>query len=140
MEGRFHPRRQGDAGELSAMQWLTWEGYDVYLPLGPSPDIDLIGHRDGELVRVQVKTSSVWRNGRWEFTICTRGGNQSWTGVVKHFSPDRCDYLFAVATDGRRWFIPASEVGGGNGILVGGPKYAPYEVDRGRPLLAPVAA
>ena len=75
--------------------------------------------------------------GRWQVSLVTRGGNQSWTGIVKHFSPDRADYLFAHVADGRRWFIPAAEVGGGTAILLGGPKYAAFEVEpggRSRPL------
>jgi hypothetical protein len=84
--------------------------------------------------RVQVKTSSVRRKGRWEVMICTRGGNRSWNGLVKRFSPVRCDRLFVVAGDGRRWFIPARSVEGGVGITLGGPKYAEFEVERGRTL------
>jgi hypothetical protein len=34
--------------------------------------------------------------------ISTRGGNQSWSGVVKYLEPSRCDYLFVLAGDGRR--------------------------------------
>ena len=69
--------------------------------------------------------------------VCTKGGgNQSWNGVVKRFSATRCDWLFVLVADGRRWFIPASEVGGGSAIMLGGPKDAAYEVDPGRPLAA----
>jgi hypothetical protein len=31
-------------------------------------------------------------------------------------------------------------VGGGDGIVLGGPKYADYEVERGRPLSEAIAA
>jgi hypothetical protein len=41
--------------------------------------------------------------------------------------------------DGRRWFIPASELGGGTSIVVGGPKYSEFEVDPGAPLQARTA-
>jgi hypothetical protein len=68
--------------------------------------------------------------------VGTRGGNQSWSGLVKHFSADRADYLFVHVADGRRWFIPATEVGGGTAILLGGPKYAAYEIEPGRPFEA----
>jgi hypothetical protein len=134
MEGRISPRLQGDIGEWSAIGWLIEHGAKVYLPLGHSPDVDLVADLAGRLVRVQVKTSSVYRNGRFEVTLCTRGGNQSWNGVVKHFEPAHSDYLFVHAGDGRRWFIPSSVVGGGSGILVGGPKYDAYEVEPDRPL------
>ena len=135
-----NPRRQGDLGELSAIEWLTLRGCPLWLPLGHSPDCDLVTRIDGRLAAVQVKTSTVARNGRFEVTLCTRGGNRSWSGVVKRFSRERCDWLFVLVADGRRWFIPAAEVGGGSGILVGGPKYAAYEVEPGRPLTAAMAA
>ena len=83
-------------------------------------------------LRVQVKTTTVFRKGRWCVTLATRGGNQSWNGLVKRFSATRCDRLFVLAGDGRRWLIPAAAVGGA-GVLLGGPKYAAYEIDPGRP-------
>ena len=49
-------------------------------------------------------------------------------------TPDRCDYLFVLVGDGRRWFIPAEALGGRNRMCLGGPKYAEYEVEAGRPL------
>jgi hypothetical protein len=125
---------QGDLGEVSAMEWLASLGAFVFVPVGHSPDYDVVADLEGRLLRVQVKTSRYFRTGRWVVAVCTRGGNQSWSGLVKRMDPSRCDYLFAHVADGRRWFIPSTKVGGGNGILLGGPKYAPYEVDRGRPL------
>jgi PD-(D/E)XK endonuclease len=131
---RMSPRRQGDLGELSAMEWLGSQGYAVYYPIGHSPDTDLIVDDGCTLQRVQVKTTTRWRDRRWEVMLCTHGGNQSWNGVVKHFSSSRCDSLFVAVADGRRWFMPAGAVGGGSGIVLGGPKYAEYEVEPGRPL------
>jgi Holliday junction resolvase-like predicted endonuclease len=130
----MNPRQQGDLGEQSAVEWLWSQGHPVFVPFGHSPDIDLIALIDGRAVRVQVKTSRRRvPTDRWEVMICTRGGNQSWNGLSKHFESDRCDYLFVLVGDGRRWFIPAAIVEGGSGIAVGGPKYAAYEVDPGRP-------
>ncbi|MGA9876659.1 MAG: group I intron-associated PD-(D/E)XK endonuclease [Solirubrobacteraceae bacterium] len=128
------PRRQGDLGEISAIEWLSAQEHSIYLPLGHSPHCDLIAEKTGILMRVQVKTCTVFRGGRWEVTLCTRGGNQSWNGLVKHLDPKQIDYLFVLVGDGRRWFIPAGAVAGGTGILLGGPKYAGFEVDSGRPL------
>jgi hypothetical protein len=125
MFGSVNPRRQGDLGEVSAIEWLVSRGYPVRLPLGHSPDVDVVTRIEGRLVGVQVKTSTVLRPGRFEVTICTRGGNQSWSGLVKRFSAERCDWLFVLVADGRRWFIPASEVGGGSGIVLGGPQSTP---------------
>jgi hypothetical protein len=59
---------------------------------------------------------------------------------VKRCSSERCDWLFVLAGDGRRWFIRAAEVGGGDGSLLGGPKYVAYEIESGRPLSEALAA
>jgi hypothetical protein len=130
------PRRQGDAGELSAMQWLVWAGAILWAPVFTHPDSDLIAEFGERLVRVQVKTSTCWRNNRWHVTLATRGGNQSWNGLVKRLDTNRCDALFVHVGNGRRWYIPASALGGGSGIALGGPKYSEYEVERGEPLQA----
>jgi hypothetical protein len=128
------PRQQGHWGELVAQLWLTGQGYDVFAPVGHSRDVDLVAMRGSELLRVQVKTTAYFVCNRWSVTLATRGGNRSWSGMVKRFSPDRCDALFVLVADGRCWFIPAGVVGGGCGVNLGGPKYAQYEVDRGPPL------
>ena len=117
------------------MEWLVSRGYKLWLPLGHSPNVDMIAEDESErTLRVQVKTTTHERNGRGVVAICTRGGNRSWNGLVKRFSAARCDWLFVLVGDGRRWFIPAGEVDGGTGVCLGGPKYAEFEVDPGHPL------
>ncbi|MEA2244934.1 MAG: endonuclease [Solirubrobacteraceae bacterium] len=134
---KIPPRLQGDIGELSAMVWLAWQGAKVYVPVGHSPDVDdVVADFGDRLVAVQVKTSTVERNGRWDVSPSTRGGNRSWSGVVKYFGAERCDFLFVHVGDGRRWFIPSDAVDGGSCIRLGGPKYAAYEVERDEPLAA----
>jgi hypothetical protein len=135
MEARISRREQGDIGERAAAAWLIGQPHiSVFVPFGHSPDTDLIALIDDRIVRVQVKTSTVLvNNARYHVSLATRGGNQSWSGLVKRFSATRCDYLFVLVADGRQWFIPSAVVEGGTGIVVGGPKYAAYEVDRGRP-------
>lgn len=116
------------------MSWLVDQGATVFIPLGHSPHIDLVAYMDDRLVGVQVKTSNCIQNDRFAVTLATRGGNQSWSGLVKRFDRFRCDHLFVHVGDGRRWFIPAAAVEGGTGLLLGGPKYEAYEVEPGRPL------
>ena len=136
----MNTREQGDIGEFSAMQWLAEQGARIYLPLGHSPDADFVADMpDGRLIRVQVKTTTFFRDGRWCPLIATRGGNQSWTGVAKYFSPERCDYLFVLVADGRRWFIPADRIEARTGLALGGPKYSEYEVEPGQPILRAAA-
>jgi hypothetical protein len=127
-----NPREQGDVGERSAVAWLWSEGWAVFVPFGHAPDVDLVALRGREVLRVQVKTSTCHVQGRWSVTLATRGGNRSSSGFVKRFSAARCDALFVLVGDGRRWFLPSEAVGGGSGMLLGGPKYAAFEVARGR--------
>ena len=136
MELVWTPRRQSDAGELSAINWLFSAGARVYVPLFSDPDCDLIADFGNRVHRVQVKTSTCWRNDRFVVALCTRGGNQSWNGIVKRLDATRCDRLFVHVGDGRRWYIPAAVLGGGSGIVLGGPKYAQFEVEAGAPLQA----
>ena len=134
MDLAWTPKRQGDAGELSAISWLFSAGADVWVPLFTSSDVDVIADFGDRIDRVQGKTSTCWRNGRWNVTLCTRGGNQSWNGLVKRLDPSRCDALFVHAGDGRRWYILASALGASSALLLGGPKYAEYEVEPGERL------
>ncbi len=130
----MNPREQGDLGEKAAAAWLWSQGHTVAFPFGHSPDWDLMVEIDHVPLRVQVKTTGQFVKGRWSVSVCTRGGNRSWNGVVKRLSPDRCDRLFVLVGDGRQWFIPAAAVAGGVGLLLGGPKYARFEVERGEAL------
>ena len=93
---RMSPRKQGDLGELSAINWLMEQNYDVYLPLGHSPDYDIVADDGETLLRVQVKTSTQHRNRRWCVALCTRGGNRSWNGASSssaHRAVTGCSYL-----------------------------------------------
>ena len=101
------------------------EPYDLIADFGARPE------------RIQVKTSTFTRKHRWDVAVCTRGGNRSWSGLVKRLDPTRYDHLFVHVGDGRRWFIPAAAVDGGNIIRVGGPKYAEWAIEPAQPLLAP---
>ena len=135
----MNPSRQGDLGEVSAIEWLTSVGATVFVPIGHSTDVDLIAEAHGRLLRVQVKTSTqrVWgRDGHWRrpVSIVTRGGNRSWNGAVKSIDPALVDHLFAHTTDGRRWFIPTTVLDASTSVTLGGPKYSQFEIEPGRPI------
>jgi hypothetical protein len=127
-----NPRRQGDIGEGIAAAWLIQAGFGVWIPFGHSPDCDLIAQRGEQLWRVQVKTATTYRSGRDQVVVATRGGKQSWNRISKRFSAHRCDWLFVLVGDGRRWLIPAVAVEGTTGICLGGPKYAEFELHHNR--------
>jgi hypothetical protein len=140
MNRLLNRRQQGDLGEASAIDWLTRHGATVSAPLGHSPNYDLIAEIEGRILRIQVKTSIFRRptpNGheRWEVSVRTNGGNQSWSGVAKQFDPTRIDALFVLVGDGRRWLIPASAVEGTTNLRLGGRRYSEFEVERTDPIL-----
>ena len=68
---------------MSAMHWLAFAGAQIAVPVGHTPNWDFIADFHGCLDRVQVENSRCYRNGRWDVTTCTRGGNQSWNGLSK---------------------------------------------------------
>lgn len=125
---------QGNQGETLAVAWLMSRGWNIALPIGNCSDYDVVAEIDEKLAKVQVKTTRFFRGNRWDVSVATRGGNQSWSGLVKRFSSSRCDFLYVHTACGRRWFIPSELVEGGTSIRLGGPKYAEHEVDQGPPL------
>ena len=139
MERLINRTQQGDLGEASAVEWLLREGAVAYKPVGYSPDNDLIADLNGELIRVQVKTTTqrtLTPDGHERFPtmIATNGGNQSWSGVTKRFGSARADFLFVLTSRGRRWFIPAGEVQAGRTVQLGAPRYADFEIDPTQPI------
>ena len=124
---------------MSAADWLVSVGADVFLPFGHSRDVDLVAVADGRALRIQVKTSTQHLGDRWSVSVCTRGGNRSWSGLVKYLDPTTFDWLFVLVADGRRWFIPANAVDATTAVMLGGPKYSEYEIEPGRPIREPAA-
>ncbi len=121
------------------MEWLASKGALIWIPLGHSPDVDLMAEFAGQLIRVQVKTctyrvATPGGQKRWAVSIQTNGGNQSWNGISKAFDPSNVDYLFVLVGDGRRWFIPAEIIEGSRRLNLGGTKYSEFEVERGQPI------
>ncbi len=44
--------------------------------------------------------------------------------------PSRADYVFVLAGDGRRWFIPTAAIEGRHAIHLGGDEVSEFEIDR----------
>lgn len=121
------------------MEWLASRGALVWVPMGHSPDVDLLAQQDGQLLRIQVKTSTYAIKtprglDRWSVSLTTSGGNQTWTGAYKVLEPGKVDYLFVLVEDGRRWFIPSYSLEACRAIALGGAKYSEFEIDRGTKL------
>lgn len=139
MERKINRSQQGALGEASAIAWLTEVGATVFIPVGHSPDVDLIACANRQVLRVQVKTSIqrvTTSNGavRRVVSLATRGGNRSWNGAAKKLDPACVDYLYVLTGDGRRWFIPSTALDAETAITLGGPKYSEFEIEPTNPL------
>jgi hypothetical protein len=133
-------RQKGDHGEASAIEWLTNNGALVWVWLGHSPDVDLIGEVGNAMIRIQVKTTTRMiytpeGDERWSTALSTNGGNQSWSGLTKRFDSSKVDYLFVFVGDGRRWFIPAGAVESRSALALAGVRYSEFEVEPGMPIM-----
>ena len=130
---------QGDVGEASAIEWLTSKGALVWVPIGHSPDVDLLADLGARTLRIQVKTTTYAVKtpkgfDRWVVSLTTSGGNQSWTGAHKPLDPNRIDRLFVLVGDGRRWLIPSNALEACRAISLGGAKYSEFEIEPGTPM------
>lgn len=138
MERLINRRQQGDLGEASAIEWFSRLGARTFIPCGHSPDVDLVVELEGQLMRVQVKTSTCkvprLDGHRWSVMLATNGGNQSWSRTAKILDTSRLDLLFVLVGDGRRWLIPADAIEATRGLSLGGSKYSEFEVDPGAPI------
>ena len=85
--------RLGSLAEAKVLAKLIENGFDVYVQLSGKAPFDLIAHRDGQLVRVQVKGSaSRTRYGVYQVQLKAVRANR--TGNTIHcFDPSCCDAL-----------------------------------------------
>ena len=123
MELAWTPRRQGDAGELSAIKWLFSAGAEVYVPLFTGPDVDLIADFGDRVDRVQVKTSTCWVNNRFVVTHVHAGWQQELERArqATRAVAVRLGVRRTSATDAAGTYLRHA-LGGGRSIRVGGPE------------------
>lgn len=102
-------KQQGDASLGVAIAWFTQQGWTVCIPLTDSQDYDLVVEMNGELKKIQVKTSNFARKpNRAEIELRVLGGNSKKNFVHKLATDCIYDYLFAVTTQGN-FLIPKTE-------------------------------
>ena len=121
-------KKQGDAGLGQAIAYFTMKGYDVALPLTDSADWDLIVEIDGELKRVQVKTSSqIEESGIMKFNANVNGGNMSFNKAPKLIPDQKWDLLFLHhLVTGKQALIPKDALTTKGQVNIGGKKYSEF--------------
>lgn len=124
-------KKQGDAGLGQAIAYFTMQGYDVALPLTDSADWDLIVEIDGNLKRVQVKTSSqISARGVMIFNCDVKGGNKSGSTTSKTIQEQNWDLLFLHhLVTGKQALIPKDALETKGQVNLGGQKYNEYIIN-----------
>lgn len=123
----MNKKKQGDVGVAMAIAHYTKLGYVVCYPLTDSARYDLVVDIDGELKRVQCKSTNYIEKSSYVVNTKTCGGNQSWNGAAKVLSKDECDLLFVYVFDGSNYEFPP-EIFDGKGKLTLGKKLEQYRI------------
>lgn len=110
-------KKQGDWGLGLAIAYFSREECTISIPLTDSQDYDLVVDMDGELKRIQVKTTTYMRDsGSYAVSLTVKGGNRTGTSI-KAFDSTKVDYVFIVTGDEDIYLIPASVLG--NSVSLG---------------------
>ena len=105
LKDKKNSRKQGDVGLGSAIAWFTSKGHTVCIPLTDSQKYDLIID-DGELKRVQVKTTYFKDGKHYVAALKTCGGNRTMQ-KIKNFNDANADLVFILTEDSDRYLIPS---------------------------------
>lgn len=117
-----NPKVKGTVGLGHAISYFTRIGTVVALPLNDSQPYDLIVEIDGELKKVQVKTST-----SDSIALRTMGGNQSYH-TAKLFEHTSCDYVYGLLDTGESWLVPTSAFTNKNSLKLTDKKYDIYKL------------
>lgn len=120
--------KQGDIGVAAATMYYTLQGHVVLTPNTERIKYDLVIDRDGQLLRVQVKTSGFYKNGAYVVQLRTNGANYTTKSNITRISEESADLLFVYTMDGKHYEIPTNIISGMNQISLGKTKYSEYLV------------
>jgi hypothetical protein len=129
LRNQINSKKQGDVGLGVAIGRFVRKGYHVSIPLTDSQDYDLVIEVDDQLCKVQVKMTYYQKyEDIYQVNLRVFGGNRSGTGKVKHFDPERVDYLFVLTEAGDMYFIPSRDIQSRSSMNLG-EQYAAYLVE-----------
>ena len=101
----MHKKTKGSVAELIVAARFMEQGYEVLFPYGENARYDLVAHKKGSFIRVQVKFVTP-RKGAIQ--IGCRSSN-NWS--VKSYTSDEIDMLAAYSPiDGSVYLLPIGEI------------------------------
>ena len=118
---------QGNLGLGKAIEYFTSHQITVSLPLNDTQKYDLVADINGQLKKVQIKTTRHQKkSGSYEVLLKNCGG-ASGKCTVRPFDKHESDFLFVYSMDEKIYLIPTSAIDNINSITIS-KKYAEYEV------------
>lgn len=124
MWNKISSQKQGNIGMGRALAYFTSKLYTVSIPLNDCQDYDLIVDIEGELKKIQVKTTRRVVRGNYVVTLKSTGGNKRKIyGTVRDSS---CEYLFVSTQGGDDYLIPTNILG--NSSLTLGSSMSCYKI------------
>lgn len=99
-----HTNITGAVSEAMVSGHLAAKGCEVFAATQSHSRADLIYVQNGRTVRVQVKTSSVYRRGNYLFELCRLVRK----GINLPYSPDEVDEVWIVGT--HLWCFPIKDI------------------------------
>ena len=100
---------QGNVGLGRAIAYYTANCIPVMLPLNDTQKYDLVVDKDGQLLRVSVKTTqSMNKNNTYYVVQLKNCGGASGKSKIRHFDNTTCDIVFIVTIEGIMYEIPSS--------------------------------
>jgi hypothetical protein len=114
-----------DAGPAVATMWFLLCGYKVAFPIEPA-SFDLLVSWPGGVMRVQVKTTTMFSKGAWTVRVGWRPYTDGNRGPMVPYDPEEIDHFFVLDGDFNIYLIPSTVVGGRVAIVLS--NYSEYIV------------
>ena len=106
----------GAVSEYTAASAFLKNGFQVYWPSMHQDSVDFVAYKDGSFKRVQVKTATWTKSGKYKYLPC----RTRLTKKYQDINPSELyDLLVVVAPDDRLWVIPAESIVSSNLCLDG---------------------
>ena len=102
--------RTGDLSEIAVMKDLMEKGFQVCIPYGHDWRFDLVAYKDGEFLRIQVKTALSDSKGNDDRFVIRAFSLDVLTGKTKKYTVDEVDYIAGYHQGtGAIFYVPISE-------------------------------
>lgn len=102
-------KQKGNLTELQCLAAFVAIGCSVSIPYGDNSKYDFIADKDGQLLKIQVKTSSLKKNSQDAICFSCRSTHVNCSGVKNiRYNENEIDY-FATFWEGKCYVIPVQE-------------------------------